>query len=103
MEHAYTGPEFGDDEIRAALAEAGLTAERLDDDALYSAVAEWIAEGDVVGWFQGRMEFGPRALGHRSIVADPRSGSMKDVLNARIKHREPFRPFAPSILAERAG
>jgi carbamoyltransferase len=103
MEHAYTGPEFDDEEIRAALDEAGLTAERLDDDALYVAVAKRIAEGDVVGWFQGRMEFGPRALGHRSIVADPRSASMKDVLNARIKHREPFRPFAPSILADRTG
>jgi carbamoyltransferase len=103
MEHAYTGPEFGDDEICAALEEAGLSAERLDDDALYAAVAERIAEGDVVGWFQGRMEFGPRALGHRSIVADPRSETMKDVLNARIKHREPFRPIAPSILAERTG
>jgi carbamoyltransferase len=103
MEHAYTGPEFGDDEIRAALAEAGVGAERLDDDALFPAVAERIAAGDVVGWFQGRMEFGPRALGHRSIVADPRSGAMKDVLNARIKHRESFRPFAPSILAERVG
>ena len=103
MEHAFTGPEFSDDEIRTALGEAGVEAERLDDDALFAAVAERIADGDVVGWFQGRMEVGPRALGHRSIVADPRSHSMKDVLNARIKHREPFRPFAPSILAERAG
>jgi len=103
MEHAYTGPEFSDEEIRSALEQAGVQADRLDDDALFAAVAERIAAGDVVGWFQGRMEFGPRALGHRSIVADPRSDSMKDVLNARIKHREPFRPFAPSILAERAG
>ena len=103
MEHAYTGPEFGDAAIESALAGAGLVAERLDDDALFDAVAERIAAGDVVGWFQGRMEFGPRALGHRSIVADPRSDSMKDVLNARIKHREPFRPFAPSILSERVG
>ncbi len=101
MEHAYTGPEFSDDEILAAIEEAGVHAERLDDDALFSTVAERIAAGDVVGWFQGRMEFGPRALGHRSIVADPRSETMKDVLNARIKHREAFRPFAPSILAER--
>ncbi len=101
MEHAYTGPEFSDEEIRAALAVAGLQGERVDDEALFAEVAERIAAGDVVGWFQGRMEFGPRALGHRSIVADPRSHSMKDVLNARIKHREPFRPFAPSILAER--
>ena len=103
MEHAFTGPEYTDEEIRAALAEVGLEAQLLDDDTLFAAVAERIAAGDVVGWFQGRMEFGPRALGHRSIVADPRSESMKDVLNARIKHREPFRPFAPSILAERTG
>jgi carbamoyltransferase len=103
MEHAYTGPEFDEAEISAALGEAGIVSERLDDDALFALVADRIAAGDVVGWFQGRMEFGPRALGHRSIVADPRSGSMKDVLNARIKHREPFRPFAPSILAERTG
>ncbi|HEX5246664.1 MAG TPA: carbamoyltransferase C-terminal domain-containing protein [Gaiellaceae bacterium] len=103
MDHAYTGPAFTDEEIRIAIEAAGIAAERLDDDALFSTVAERIAAGDVVGWFQGRMEFGPRALGHRSIVADPRSESMKDVLNARIKHREPFRPFAPSILAERVG
>jgi carbamoyltransferase len=103
MEHAYTGPQYGDDEIRAALEAAGLEARRLDDDELFRTVAERIAAGDVVGWFQGRMEFGPRALGHRSIVADPRSHEMKDILNARIKHREPFRPFAPSILAERTG
>ncbi len=103
MEHAYTGPEFSDAEIEAALAEAGFTAERLDDDALFATVAERIADGDVVGWFQGRMEFGPRALGNRSIVTDPRRTDMKDILNARIKHREPFRPFAPSILAERSG
>jgi len=101
MVHAFTGPEFSDDEIRGALDEAGLEAERLDDDVLFPAVAKRIAAGDVVGWFQGRMEFGPRALGHRSIVADPRNESMKDILNARIKHRESFRPFAPSILAER--
>ena len=103
MDHACTGPGFGDDEIRSALAAAGIEAERLDDDALFPFVAERIAAGDVVGWFQGRMEFGPRALGHRSIVADPRSDAMKDILNARIKHREPFRPFAPSVLAERVG
>jgi carbamoyltransferase len=103
MEHAYTGPQFTDEEIRAALEDAGLRGERVDDEALFGEVALRIAEGEVVGWFQGRMEFGPRALGHRSIVADPRSDSMKDVLNARIKHREAFRPFAPSILAERTG
>jgi carbamoyltransferase len=103
MEHAYWGPEYSDDDCAAALAAGGLEAERLDDDALFAYVAERIAEGDVVGWFQGRMEYGPRALGHRSIVADPRREDIKDVLNARIKHREPFRPFAPSILAGSTG
>jgi carbamoyltransferase len=103
MEHAYWGPEFSEAECSAALAAAGLDAQRLDDDDLFPQVAERIAAGDVVGWFQGRMEYGPRALGHRSIVADPRRADMKDILNARIKHREPFRPFAPSILAEAAG
>ena len=103
MGHAYWGPEYSADECAAALAAGGLTAERLDDDALYPYVAERIAEGDVVGWFQGRMEYGPRALGHRSIVADPRREDIKDVLNERIKHREPFRPFAPSILAGSTG
>ena len=103
MEHAYWGPEYSDEECSAALAAAGLEAQRLDDDALFAHVAERIAAGDVVGWFQGRMEYGPRALGHRSIVADPRRPDMKDVLNARIKHREPFRPFAPSILAGSVG
>jgi carbamoyltransferase len=103
MRHAYTGPEYTDDEIETAVANAGFEARRLDDDELFSTVAERIAAGDVVGWFQGRMEFGPRALGHRSIVADPRRAEMKDVLNARIKQRESFRPFAPSILAEATG
>src|SRR5205823_8605776 len=83
MEHAYTGPDYSDDQIAEALRAAGLAGERLDDDSLFRTVAERLAEGDVVGWFQGRMEFGPRALGHRSIVADPRRAEMKDVLNAR--------------------
>ena len=103
MTHAYTGPEYADEEIAAAFRAAGIDAARLDDDELFATVAERIAAGDVVGWFQGRMEFGPRALGHRSIVADPRRTDMKDILNARIKHREAFRPFAPSILAEATG
>jgi carbamoyltransferase len=103
MRHAYTGPEYSDESYADAVTAAGLTAQRLDDDDLFRSVAERIAAGDVVGWFQGRMEFGPRALGHRSIVADPRSATMKDILNARIKHREAFRPFAPSILAEATG
>jgi carbamoyltransferase len=103
MRHAYTGPGYTDEECSRALADAGVEAERLDDDALFPLVAERIAEGEVVGWFQGRMEFGPRALGNRSIVVDPRRPDMKDILNARIKHREPFRPFAPSVLAHRVG
>jgi carbamoyltransferase len=103
MEHAYTGPGYSEEECAAALRAAGLAAERLADERLFPEVAERIAAGDVVGWFQGRMEFGPRALGNRSIVVDPRRDDMKDILNARIKHREPFRPFAPSILADRTG
>ena len=102
MLHASTGPAYTDAEIEGALSAAGLEGERHGDD-LFAVVAERIAAGDVVGWFQGRMEFGPRALGNRSIVADPRRTEMKDILNARIKQREPFRPFAPSILAERTG
>ena len=102
MEHAYWGPRFSDDECAAALEAVDLPAQRLDEEELCGFVAERIAAGDVVGWFQGRMEFGPRALGNRSILADPRRHEIKDVLNARIKHREPFRPFAPSVLAEKA-
>ncbi len=103
MEHAYTGPEYSDADCETAVAAAGLESEALADDELFRRVAERIAAGDVVGWFQGRMEFGPRALGNRSIVTDPRRHDMKDILNARIKHREPFRPFAPSVLAEATG
>ncbi len=103
MEHAYTGPQYSDEEYERALRTAALEFRRPDDDELFRSVAERIAAGDVVGWFQGRMEFGPRALGNRSIVTDPRRHDMKDILNARIKHREPFRPFAPSVLAEQAG
>ena len=98
---AYTGPEFSDDEIRKELESSGLVFETLSDDAVTRSAAQDIADGLVVGWFQGRMEFGPRALGNRSIVVDPRRANMKDILNDRIKKREPFRPFAPSILEER--
>jgi carbamoyltransferase len=103
MRHAYTGPAYDEAEISAALEAAGLTGERLEDAELFPRVAEHLAAGDVVGWFQGRMELGPRALGHRSILADPRKAEMKDILNARVKHREPFRPFAPSLPAETVG
>src|SRR5207237_4410763 len=100
---ADTGPAYGEDECAAALRAAGLAGEAMGDDALFSFVAERIAAGDVVGWFQERMEVGPRALGSRSILADPRRHDMKDILNARIKFREPFRPFCPSVLAEATG
>ena len=103
MAHAYTGPAYDDAAIEGALAAAALPHERLDDEVLYRTVAERLAAGDVVGWFQGRMELGPRALGNRSILADPRRSEMKEILNARVKHREPFRPFAPSVRAEATG
>ena len=103
MHAADWGPTYDDEACAGALAAAGLAATRLDDTELFPFVAGKIAEGEVVGWFQGRMEYGPRALGQRSIVADPRRDDMKDILNARIKHREPFRPFAPSVLADRVG
>jgi carbamoyltransferase len=103
MEGAYTGPEFSDDEIRAELERSELVYETFNDREVTRRAAKDIAEGAVLGWFQGRMEFGPRALGNRSIVADPRRLEMKNVLNERIKKREPFRPFAPSILEEHVG
>jgi carbamoyltransferase len=103
MHGAYTGPEFSDAEILAALAEVGLQYETYSDRELTRRAARDIADGAVMGWFQGRMEFGPRALGNRSIVVDPRRADMKDILNERIKKREPFRPFAPSILEECVG
>ena len=103
MEHAYLGTEFDDADYKSALVEVGLQSEWLDEVALLDRVTDRLSDGAVVGWFQGKMEFGPRALGNRSIVCDPRRGDMKDILNARIKHREPFRPFAPSILSERTG
>jgi carbamoyltransferase len=83
------------------LESSGLIFETLTDEALTKRAAQDIADGFVVGWFQGRMEFGPRALGNRSIVVDPRRANMKDILNDRIKKRESFRPFAPSVLEER--
>ena len=101
MKNAYLGPEFSDARIEADLKQAHLSYRKLEREPLLDAVAEQIAAGNVVGWFQGRMEWGPRALGNRSILAHPGLPDMKDVLNARIKHREWFRPFAPSILVER--
>jgi carbamoyltransferase len=103
MEGAYMGPEFSDAEMRSELAVSNLTYETYSDREVTRQAAKDIAEGLVIGWFQGRMEFGPRALGNRSIVVDPRRADMKEILNKRIKKREPFRPFAPSILEERVG
>ncbi len=101
MQNAFLGPEFSAARIESALKNAGLRYRVLERDPLLDAVAESIGAGNVVGWFQGRMEWGPRALGNRSILAHPGLPNMKDVLNARIKHREWFRPFAPSILSDR--
>lgn len=108
MEHAYWGPHYGPDAIAAAIANrkaeiaaAGCMMETaVDESALCARAAAAIAAGDVVGWFQGRMEWGPRALGNRSILGDPRRADMKEILNRAIKRRESFRPFAPSVLAE---
>jgi len=111
MDHAYWGPGYGDDELgemleaRAGqLADAGCAVEHLSDaDELCARTAAAVADGQVVGWFQGRMEWGPRALGARSIVCDPRRADMKQILNAKIKRRESFRPFAPSVLDRAVG
>jgi len=102
MDHTYWGLEYTPEECRAALDTKGLSYRQLTDEPLAAAAADLIADGNIVGWYQGRFEWGPRALGNRSIVCDPRSDRMKDVLNSRIKHRESFRPFAPSVLEERA-
>ncbi|MCB1864056.1 MAG: carbamoyltransferase [Chromatiales bacterium] len=101
MHGAYLGPRYGDGAIRASLDELGASYERLDDAALFERLAEILDNENVVGWFQGRMEFGPRALGGRSIVGDPRSAKMQSVMNLKIKYRESFRPFAPAVKAER--
>jgi carbamoyltransferase len=111
MDHAYWGPQYSEVEVNAAVearrAEvdaAGCSMQWIrDEDELCSLVAKQVAAGDVVGWFQGRSEWGPRALGNRSIVCDPRRADMKDILNHKIKRRESFRPFAPSIVREAVG
>jgi carbamoyltransferase len=108
MDHAYWGPSFGLEVIskllsdhKAEIADAGCMVEEISDESeLCRRTSAAIAEGSVVGWFQGRMEWGPRALGNRSILCDPRRADMKSILNAKIKRRESFRPFAPSILEE---
>lgn len=100
---SYLGPSFAQAEIEAELTTAGARFEVLGDDALIVATAQALAEGKAVGWMQGRMEFGPRALGGRSILGDPRSPSMQKTLNLKVKYRESFRPFAPSVLREDVG
>jgi carbamoyltransferase len=108
MEHAYWGPGYSREEVRRAVdasevAQKGFSIAELPEEELMRRTAATIADGKILGWFQGRAEWGPRALGNRSIVADPRRPEMKEILNRRIKHREIFRPFAPSILAEATG
>lgn len=100
LDHAYWGPEYHRTEVKTTLERRGFAYDEVEDPA--EAAAQMVSEGALVGWFQGRMEIGPRALGNRSLLADPRRGDMRDTLNTKIKHREVFRPFAPSILAERA-
>ncbi len=101
MRGSYLGPKFADTEILEYLDAVKASYHRLDDAELMPQLAEILEQGNVVGWFQGRMEFGPRALGGRSIVGDPRNAKMQSVMNLKIKYRESFRPFAPSVLAER--
>ena len=102
MEHAYWGEEYTPSAVAAFLREKGLPYRELADDALLDELVDDLTGGKVLGWFQGRFEWGPRALGNRSILADPRSEAMKEIVNEKIKFREPFRPFAPAVLDERA-
>jgi carbamoyltransferase len=101
MQGAYLGPEFSQSEIEERLKQCGARFELLEDTALIATCAEDLAQGRALAWFQGRMEFGPRALGNRSILGDPRSSTMQKTLNLKVKYRESFRPFAPSVLRER--
>src|ERR1700730_12310639 len=101
MRHVYYGPEYSDGEILRGLEDAGCKYRKLAEEELIDSTVEAIAQGKIVCWFQGPMEFGPRALGNRTILAAPRRKDMKEILNSRIKYREPFRPFCPSILTER--
>ena len=102
QENVYVGPSYSDGEIEKFLDSKNISYESFDRESLLKKTAQLIADGNVVGWYQGKMEWGPRALGNRSILADPRREDMKDILNRKIKHRESFRPFAPSILEEYA-
>jgi carbamoyltransferase len=99
---SFLGPSYSDEEIEGYLRKNGIKYERLERGTLLKKAAGFLNAQKIVGWFQGRMEFGPRALGNRSILADPRSKKMRDMINAKVKFREPFRPFAPSVLLEKA-
>ncbi len=101
MRGSYLGPSFSNDEIRVFLDSVGAKYQCLDDDVLLPKLAQLMASENVIGWFQGRMEFGPRALGGRSIIGDPRSTKMQSVMNLKIKYRESFRPFAPAVKADK--
>jgi len=100
QENIYVGPSYSNEKIREFLDSQNISYEKLEPNELLKNTAQLIADGSIVGWYQGKMEWGPRALGSRSILADPRKAEMKDILNEKIKHRESFRPFAPSILEE---
>jgi len=101
MQGSYLGPKFDANEISKQLTASGAVFEELPDEQLMPRLAELLANENVLGWSQGRMEFGPRALGGRSIIGDPRSVKMQSIMNLKIKYRESFRPFAPSVLADR--
>jgi carbamoyltransferase len=103
MEHAYVGRSYSDEEVRAATQRSMVKVQTtaVKSSNIYAETAKLLADQKVIGWFQDRSEFGPRALGNRSLIADPRKAEMKDILNSRVKHRQPFRPFAPIVLAER--
>ncbi|MBI5855402.1 MAG: carbamoyltransferase [Nitrospirae bacterium] len=103
MRSVYLGPRYSEEACRDALENYGLAFERLQEEALCERVAANLANGHLTFWFQGRMEWGPRALGNRSLLADPRREDMRELINSKVKHRQPFRPFAPSVLEERAG
>ena len=100
MQGAYLGPEFSQSEVERRLRDAGARFSVLPDSAHLDEAAHDLAAGRAVGWFHGRMEFGPRALGARSVLGDPRSPTMQSVLNLKVKYRESFRPFAPAVLRE---
>lgn len=102
MTDAALGPEFSEEQIKRILRREGLDFQRMEYPVLAPYIAGKIARGEIIGWFQGKMEFGPRALGNRSILADPRNPGMKDLLNSKVKHRESFRPYAPLVLEEKA-